>query len=234
MAYEEDWETSSGLALDGATVEIIGAEFGFNASLGAGITCANFVMRDLDGEEIEQSFSVGQNFEASRDGSELVGNAKINKNSNYGLLIESVKDILDNPGDVIGSPKVAANWIGTCWTFGSLEREVMNPTTKEKKVSTKFIVTEYHGRPDAPAGGAAKTAGATKKAAGGSASTSSSNLDVDPELFAELVELAKTHTDHEDFAAAALELDAVAESKAAQKAVMGSRAGSVWAAAQES
>lgn len=233
MAYEEDWETSSGLALDGATVEIIGAEFGFNANMGAGITCANFVMKDLDGEEIEQSFSVGQNFEASRDGSELVGNAKINKNSNYGLLIESVKDILDNPGDVIGSPKVAANWIGTCWTFGSIEREVMNPTTKEKKISTKFIVTEYHGRPDAPAAsGAAKPAGAAKRAATGSATAS--NLDVDPELFAELVDLAKTHTDHEDFAAAALELDAVAENKAAQKAVMGTRAGSVWAAAKES
>lgn len=226
MAYEEDWETSSGLALDGATVIVRDCEFGFNANMGAGITCANMKFEDMNGDEIEQSFSVGSQFEASRDGSELVGNAKINKNSNYGLLIESVKEILDNPGDVIGSPKIAANWVGTCWTFGSLEREVKNPTTGEMKTSTKFVVTEYHGKPDEDGKAAAKPAGTAKKAA------ATATPDVDPDVFAKLVELANEHDEHEDFVNAALELDEVATDKAVQKVVMGTRAGSVWAAKQ--
>lgn len=240
MANEEAWETSSGLALDGLTGPIVSAEFGFNANMGAGITCLNLTLTDDDGEEVEQSFSVGGKFEANRDGSAIEGSGKINKNSNMGLLIESIKEVVDNPGDVIGDPKQAENWVGLIFTWGSIEREVVNPTTKEKKLSTKFVVVEYHGRDDgeeeeAPAkttraSGAKKPA--AKPAARGAAAKKSNGIPdgIEEELWAELLELAGEHEEHGDFAAAALDLAEVEGNKAAQKAVMGTKAGSVWAA----
>jgi hypothetical protein len=238
MAYEEDWETGSGLALDGATVTVTDLEFGFNPNMGAGITCANFKFEDEGGEEIEQSFSVGGKFEANRDGSEITGTGKINKNSNFGLLIDSVVEVLSeqglHPGDVIGASKAAAGWIGTKWTFGSVERETTNPTTKEKKLSTKFIVTDYHGKGDdepvAKASSKTSTAKAGKGAAKSAAKSNGIPDGIESELWEQLVELAGESEAHEDFVNAALDLDDVASNKAAQKAVMGTKAGSVWAA----
>src|SRR5690606_26732290 len=73
--------------------------------------------------------------------------------------------------EVIGNPREADNWIGTRWVFSTIERETMNPTTKEVKTATKFIVSEYLGLAedgaDEPAAKpAAKKAAGTKKAAG--------------------------------------------------------------------
>lgn len=238
VAYEEDWETSSGLALDGADVTVSNVEFGFNANMGAGITCANFTfVDDNTEEELEQSFSCGKNFEANRDGSELTGNGKINKNSNFGLLIESIKEVIDNPGDVIGNPKVAANWVGTKWSMGTVEREKMNPTTGEKKIGSSFVVTAFNGKAGDESGSGAAKSAATKKASGSAKSAkpaASSNTGapegVDDVLWNTLTTLAGEHEEHEDFVNAALELDDVSTNKAAQKAVMSTKAGSVWAA----
>lgn len=233
MAHEEDWETGSGLSLDGARVRVTAMEFGFNANLGAGITCANFTFVNTDdGEEIEQSFSVGKNYEANRDGSSIEGQGKINKNTNYGVLIESVKAIVESPGEAIGSPKEAAGWIGTEWTFGTIEREVQNPTTKETKIASKFVVLEFHGRGDdgKKAGKAAAKSSSASKTSSSSKSSGGDVNGIDAELWAKLVELAGEHDEHDDFVNAALDLPEVEASKAAQKAVMGSKAGSVWAA----
>src|SRR5690606_41336745 len=69
MAEINEWDLSSGLPLDGASVEVTKVEFGFNSNIGAGILCANFTFTDLDsGEDIEQSFSVGDGWVGSRDG----------------------------------------------------------------------------------------------------------------------------------------------------------------------
>lgn len=235
MAHEEDWETGSGLALDGATVTVTALEFGFNASIGAGVTCANFEFTDDDGEVIEQSFSCGKNFEANRDGTELTGNGKLNRNSNFGMLIESLKAVLDNPGDTIGSPKVAENWVGHRFEFGTVEVERKNPTTGVTSTKSAFIITGYAGTAEggeveaaAPAAkpAAAKTGGVKKaaapKAAGGAAV-------IGEELWNGLVELASNSEDHDAFVNAALDWPEVDTSKDAKKLVMGTGAGSVWA-----
>lgn len=256
MAYEEEWETGSGLALDGATVVVTNGEFGFNANMGAGITCLNLTFADLDsGEQIEQSFSAGSKFEANRDGSELVGDGKINNNSNLGLLIESIKGVLAeaglDPGEVIGNPRVAASWVNpnNAWTFGTVERDVMNPTTKVSKTANKFVVVGYaeleaaEAAPAAkPAARAAKAAPAARAASAGTrvggartaakAAPKASGLPdgVDQELWDQLLELAAQYDEHGEFAEAALELDEVKDSKPAQKAVLGTKPGTVWAA----
>lgn len=237
MATEEDWETGSGLALDGAVVTVTAAEFGFNANMGAGITCLNLTLTNEDGEDIDQSFSVGGKFESNRDGTAITGAGRINRNSNYGLLIESVKEVCDNPAEAIGDPKEAESWIGTKWEFGSVERETTNPTTGVTKKSSKFIVTEYLGRDDEDADEAPAKKASGSKASGSKASAKSkggakkaSLTDgIDADLLSELIDLANEHDELEDFIEAAMELDAVSEDSAVSKAVM--RPQGVWAAA---
>lgn len=256
MAYEEEWETGSGFALDGATGIITECDAGFNNSIGAGVTCVNMTIVDTEtGEEMEQSFSVGKNYEANRDGTELVGQGKINVNTNYGILMESVKSVLaaagEDPGEVIGSSKIMDGWIGTTWTFGTVERETMNPTTQARKMSSKFIVTAYHGRTSeeeiaevqqttVPVAKAAptKAAAGPRKAAPGKVAVKAAPKPtglpdgIDQELWDSLMALAGDYVEHEDFVNAALDLPKVEASKPAQKAVMGTRVGSVWAAKQ--
>ena len=242
MAHEDDdWGLGSGFALDGATGIVTNAEFGFNASMGAGITCLNLtITNDDDGEEMEQSFSCGNKFESSKDGSELIGAGKIIRTSNYGILLESVREQLvaagHNGWDAIGlDPRIAATWVGIHATWGTIERETRNPTTNVTKMSTSFIITELLDREGEAAKPAAKKAGgATKKAAASKAAPAADPTaapeGVEDDLWTELLALADQHEDHGDFATAALELDAVDGNRAAQKAIMGTKAGSVWAA----
>lgn len=232
--YEDDWETSSGLALDGASGTITDFSFGYNNSIGAGVVCANMTFTpDSGDDDIEQSFSTGNRFEASRDGSELEGAGKINKNSTYGILIESVVRVLAekdlSPGDVLGPSKVAGSWIGTRWTFGSFEKTTMNPSTKVESTSTKFIVTDYLGNADGdqPSGGKSKKAPAKKAASKGGGQPDG----VSDDLWTFLLESAKNMDDHDEFASAMMEDEDVQASPAAQKAVMSTKAGSAWVAA---
>lgn len=244
---DEAWGMGSGLALDGMTGVITAAEFGFNANIGAGIVCLNLTIEDTedaDAEEVEQSFSCGNKFEASRDGSELVGGGKIIKTSNYGILLGSLAECVDDVATDLPDfdPRVAASWVGLHATWGSIQSETTNPTTQVKSVKDKFIITEFHGFGEAEAeakpakkSAAKKAAASTKKASssrvgGAKADPNAAPEGVDDELWAELLALANEHDDHGDFATAALDIEAVDGNKAAQKAIMGTKAGSVWAA----
>jgi hypothetical protein len=188
--------------------------------------CANFTIQPEEGDPIEQSFSVGKNWDASRDGSELVreggGGGSINKNTNFGVFIQSAVDALGGDGSKLGgSPRQAATWIGSKWTFGTIKRTTVNPTTQATSEKDAFVVTEYHGRD-----GAAPAAGASAKSTAPTASTD----DIPTDVWNMLVELANSAADHDAFLEAALDLPEVDGNKAAQKAVMGTKAGSVWAA----
>lgn len=231
------WETTSGLPLDGARVTITGSVFGFNANIGAGVTCWNATFTTAEGESQEQSFSVGQSGgEPSRDGSELVNAPKaFSGRSNYGRMIDSARELLGSKekcAEVIGDPRVADNWIGTEWTLGTIkEPGRMNPQTKERMDKDVLVFVEFHGKE----GTKAKASGA-KSASKASASASKSATkgvpdDIEPELWEQLVALAKEHDDHEDFMEAALALEDVDNSTAAQRAVISTRDGGVWKAA---
>lgn len=243
MAYDDEWETGSGFDLDGATATVTNMEFGFNSQIGQG-TFANFDLTIVEGsesgdpgEEISQSFSVGGKFEATRDGSSIEGNGKINKNSTFGILMDSVVEVLReggyDPGEVIGNPKVAANWIGKTFVWGTIEMETMNPTTKERAKRSKFIVTEYVGSDEDPgeAAAPAKKAPAKKPAAAKKAAASKPALPagLDQEQFDYYVSLASQYDEHDEFAEAMLEDEDVQASPDLQKAVMSTKPGSIWA-----
>lgn len=239
---DTEWELGSGLALDGADVEITGFEFGFNANISPDAVCANVTFTDLEsGEDYEQSFSTGKGFDASRDGSELVSARpkKINNNSNFGRLISSVVEVLDgDPSALGGSPKLAGTWLGTRWSMGTKQVESYNPTTGEKKDRSAFIVTAYLGRDGeegTKAKATAKPVAAAKKATAKAAPAAAEEASdcpngIDEDLWAQLIELANNSADHDTFVEAALDLDGVEGNRAASKAVMGTKAGSVWAA----
>lgn len=251
MSYDDEWETGSGFTLDGATAQITNMEFGFNSGIGQG-TFANLTLTIVDGsesgdpgEEIEQSFSVGGKFEASRDGQSLEGHGKINKNSTFGILMDSVVEVLVedgyNPGDVIGNPKETDGWLGQVFTWGTIEKETMNPSTKEKGMRSKFIVTEYHGSDpesleadeadadEAPA--PAKKAPAKKLPAKKTAAAKKPALPagLSQEQFDYYVSIAQQYEDHDEFAQAMLDDEDVAADPKLQQAIMSTKPGSIWA-----
>lgn len=252
MSLDSEWETSSGLPLDGADVTVTQMEFGYNAAIGAGVVCANFTFVDEDGVEYDQSFSIGKNGEPTRDGSELTGAPKtFPSRTNYGRLIDSVRGLMEHPGDVIGSPKQAAGWVGTKWTVGTVAVESTNPNATDPanatKVSDKFVFTAYLGKEGVTqkattkaTGGAAgskrgKAAPAPEEteteadgADGGGDSEPWSVLGVDPALWKKLVKLASASDSHDEFSDAALEIAEVDKSREAQKAVLTTKPGSVW------
>jgi hypothetical protein len=259
VPLDQEWETTTGLPLDGANVTITAAEFGYNADIGAGVVCMNMTFVDDDTEaEVEQSFSVGKTGEPNRDGSELTGApAKFSGRSNYGRLIDSVRSLVDHPGEVIGSPKKAEGWVGTKWTVGTTPVETTNPNKPdEKKVKDALVFVAYHGKADgkpakAKAGATSKRAAkpapvadddddetdeaaadpavGTSEVRGDAVDADSGNtLGIDAALWKRLVKMAKASDTHDEFSDLALELDEVDADKKVQKAVLSTKAGSVW------
>jgi hypothetical protein len=233
MSKQEEWDEwglSSGLPLADAEVEVVGMEFGFNNDIAAGKTFANFTFRTEDGEEHEQSFSVGDGWESKNKGAELGTEngkpKKLSQRSNYGMLVQSAMDAVGGPEGMakLGQGfRFAATWVGTKWLTATKEVESTKPGETEAKKRDRIIFAEYLGR-DSEAEAPVKGKG--KAAAAGPAS------DVDPELWAELITLAKASDGHDGFMDEALELDGVAGNKAMEKVVMSTKAGSVWATAK--
>jgi hypothetical protein len=229
-----DYELSSGLPLDGATGTITKCEFGFNAQIGVGVVCANMTISVEGGEDIEQSFSVGDGWEIGDKGAKLVSDKatqRLNNRSNYGRLVQSMLNVIGGPEHMVANfpkgYKDASNLIGSTWTWGTTEVETTNPSTKEKKIKNAVVVTSFVGVDSEVK--ASAPAASTKGAAKGKAAKPGL-ADKDPELFASLVELAGEHESHEDFVEAAMALDTVEGSADAMNAVMSTKPGSVWAA----
>ncbi len=233
MSKQEEWDEwglSSGLPLADAEVEVVSMEFGFNNDIAAGRTFANFTFRTEDGEEHEQSFSVGDGWEAKNKGAELGTEngkpKKLSQRSNYGMLVQSALEAVGGPEGMakLGQGfRFASTWAGTKWLTATVQVESTKPGETESKKRDRIVFAKYLGRDDetaAPVGGKApgKAAAATP--------------DVDEELWATLVDLASNADDHDKFMDEALELDGVAGNKAMEKLVMSTKAGSVWATAK--
>lgn len=250
----DEWQTSSGLSLAGAEVEIIGAVFGFNQNIGADTICLNFTFQPLEGgDPIEQSFSVGNGWEIAEKGDLLAaadGRARsINRSTNLGRLIDSILGVGDfakrgpafkGEGAPFGSPKRASEWIGTKWLVDTIPVETRNPKTQEVKTKDAYVFVDFLGS-GSGAGGSVKAAGA--KATGGKADKAAGKATAkaadedtygieDAELRAELLELAKGSDSHDEFVEAAYKVDGVDGDQAVEGAILKKRAGSLWAAAQ--
>lgn len=247
-----EWETGSGLSLAGADAEIIGATFGFNDKIGAGVICANFTFQPTEGgDPVEQSFSVGNGWEIAEKGDLLVTAdgrpRKINSNTNFGRLIDSITGagmFADRgpacKGEVpFDTPRRASNWIGTMWTVDTVQVKTTNPSTKVEGVKDAYVFTDYLGRSDdAPTKGKAggKPAGRPAASAGRGAAKPKAGPDddfgiEDDDLRAALVELAATSDDHASFVEAAYDIDGVEGDGAVEKAIYNKKPGSLWATA---
>lgn len=225
-----NWETSSGLPIADREVIITDMSFGFNPAIAADAVCAIVTFTPEDGDEdIEQSFTCGKTFEPSRDGKTLEGRGRVNKNTNFGMLLESVKAIVDDPSE-IGDPFNVDSWIGTRWVTTTTPVERRNPSTGETKVKDAVIFAEYLGREGADKGsGSGKGAG---KGAGKADAGSDRPFGIAAELWGTLLAVAAQHESFDDFTEAALDTDGVDGNAAATKAIL-SRDG-VWAAAGKS
>jgi hypothetical protein len=225
-----EWSLGSGLPLADAEVTITGFEFGYNNDIAAGAVFANVVFTDIDGEEHDQSFSVGDGWEPANKGAELVAEngkpRKLSKNSNFGRLVASAIEAVgsDKVETVLGQgPRVASSWLGTKWHTTTVEVEVSAPGATERKKRDRVVFDAYLGRE-----GEAAPAASAKSAK----ATASETLGLDKELFDKLVEMAKEASNHDAFMDVALETDGVQGVKTAEKLVMSTKAGaSIWAAA---
>lgn len=216
---ENEWDTSTGLALDGMEAEITGFEFGFNSKLGADRLCANVTFTPLEeGEPVEQSFTVGKNWEVDADGWLVPENGKlrpIGKQSNFGILINSAITAVQaaNAEFPFRTPRDAAAWLGTKWKIGTIKvTGRKNIETGEEKDADAFIFSAYLG--------AAGSKPNEKKASAGAGSKGSGGGKLDADLRKKLLKLAITSDSPDDFAETALALDAVKDSEAAQKVVL--------------
>lgn len=242
MAHELDstWETSTGLPLDGATVTIAAAVFGFNDHF-PGKPCFNVTfLNEEDQQTYDQSFTVGSQGRPSADGQQLADPPrKMNAQSNFGRLIAAAKELIgDGIGGIVGNAFIARDWVGTRWVLGTVERKgVMNPETGTTKDSRPLTFVQFLGKGDVPA-----TARAGGGGVGGAATATvqSQAADANP-MFDQLVTYANTacnggpFPDHDTFLGAVLEAHPEVEKDAAlRKAVYQEQSGTsttVWAAA---
>lgn len=182
---------------------------------------------------------------------------KINQQSNYGKWIAAAihcDGFLDHAREVGLEPDSMELWVGTRWHLTAESFEVRNPSKPNDPPKQRTIILPdvFYGVGDdeeeaappvkkaaaKPAGAAkkmaGKPAGAAKKAAA-PAPASSGVLDElaaeegGEELIAQLRELAAGVETHDEFMEQAMDVDGVMGNNLAQKAVMSSKPGSIWA-----
>lgn len=197
------WDTieSTGL-FEGPGTITDETEFGFDASYDNGNSMVFILVIDPDtptedGEPVRQFYSLGKGWD-SEDGGETAYNPSnpsgFNKTSNYGMLIDSMKQT--DAFDVIkerGLPDKASVWHGLRFDF---KRQPVKRTIRgEERTSEVLLIDDYLGE----GGDEEKPA---KKAKAKPAAKAASG---DKALRAKIKKLGKDHDDHDDFLAAVLE-----------------------------
>ena len=251
---DELFDLGDGLPLSDANATIVGAEFRFDTEYSADAVVLAFTFQpDEEGvEEQTQLYSVGSNFEPLDGGSEVGHTSgkhvKISKQSNYGRWMRNAQEcegFADVARELGANTHGAEWWIGTRWHLTTEEIEVKNPAKPDQpaKIRTIIIPDEFLGMADddgvegdaeepAPAKKAAakKKAGAKKKAA---AKTSNPLEELAEQedgeaLIQTLRDLADVSEDHDAFMEAAMDIEGVAGNSAAEKAILSTKAGSIW------
>lgn len=224
----DPWALSSGLPLDGATVTVASMEFGYRQNIAAQTVFACFGFRPDEGEDAEQCFSVGKGWEPGGKGASLVRSngrrGNINDQTGYGKFIAAALKLPGVREELIarkGDPTVAATWNGMRFVLGTVRETTTNPTTNQQKEVSRIIPVEFLGTGDG------------EKVKVVSANTAKPTAPaVDGEIEGKLLELAAAHTEHDDFMAAAYEVDGVAGNAAVESLVMSTGKGSIWARAK--
>lgn len=120
-----------------------------------------------------------------------------------------------------GDPLRASTWTGARFVLGTIKEDTTNPTTGQKKEATRVIPTEFLGFVGEAASSSAKVA-----------SKSEADAVIDDELLAKLTKIAEESDSHDDFMAAAFEVEGVAGVPAIESLVMSNGKGSIWSKAK--
>ncbi len=231
------WNLSSGLPLDGAEVVVTDACFEFDTSYNADAVVAKLTYAFLNGEGDPQTqmYSVGKNWEPVDGGSAVAHTSGkrvgINKGSNYGVLVGGLMSCegADKARAVANErgmePDHAGLWTGMKFRLKNVSRPNNIEGAKKATIDT-LIPAEFLGVDDASAPVASGAKGSSATSAAGA---KSGITGISAATMAELNALAQSAADFDTFMEQAMEIDGVAGNKAAEKAVMSSKAGSIWA-----
>lgn len=232
----EGWQTSSGLAVDNADVTIEEVVFRYDANYNNGDTLvAVFTMRGGDGEEIEQFFPCGKNWEPADKGARArhdSGKTKgFNRSSAYGKWCDSA--LATDAFDVIterGLATEAAVWIGLRFhVVSEKESFTIGGETRERTsiVATKFLGVDGDTKTPSESKPSSSTAsGPAKEQANGDGG------GLSPALRAKLAAIAKKHDTHDGFMEEAFGVDGVLSDSIAEQAVMDTSDGGLYASAR--
>jgi hypothetical protein len=233
---ESSWELASGLPLDGATVTVTASQFGYRQDIAKETVFACLTFTPDEGEEREQCFSTGKGWELVDRGAGIARvngrKGNINDQTGYGKWMAAA---LKTPGfrDAViarrGDALRAQTWVGARFVLGTVREQTTNPSTGQSKETSRIVPTAFLGYQGDGVGangnGASKSPSAGQESAKGAGAAVSA---IDGALKAKLVGLAKGAESHDDFMAAAYDVDGVAGNAAVESAVMSTKAGSIW------
>lgn len=259
MSDEFDYfELGSGLPLADADVTITNAEFRFDTAYSADAVVAaiEFTPDEEGVESQEQLYSVGKGWEPLDRGAAVAHGSgkpvKINNQSNYGRFIAAAiecEGFLDYAREAGLQPNSAALWVGTRWHLGSITITVQNPSKPNEPAKEKTVIVpdEFYGvageeeeeaapaptkkaaASKVPAKKVAAKKVAAKPAAGGAADQVAELTAENEELVDALIAAAVEAEDQDAFMEAAMEIEGVSGNRLAEKVVMNSKPGSIWA-----
>lgn len=257
MSEEEfdSFKLTSGLPLSGADVTVSKVEFGFDAeySADACVAMIHFIPDEGDAPDRPQIYSLGANFEPVERGAEVMHKSGkrvgFNDNSTYGKFINAFTT-MEGAANAMAetrerdSATYKADWlVGMRFTLGDHTYEGYQGKDKPTKQKTILVPVKYLG----VEGGEApkKASGSTKKLAPKAGASSKADKEEssgeasgggdedfgidDAGVLKTIIKLAVKSADFDAFTDAALDVDGVAENSAWRKAVMSSKAGSLWA-----
>ena len=243
-ATYDPFALSSGLPLADVDATITAVDFRFDTSYAADACVAAITFDPDEGEEQEQLYSLGRGWEpvdrgaaaAHQSGKESLN---FNANSNMGRFIVAAGQDEDFRSAVASEGldlRTAEAWVGRRFHLTTQEFTTRNPSTGAEKERSIIVPSAYLGTAD----GGSKAPAKKTAAKGPSAIEKKQHALIDEleaedggeEIVAALRELAGEVEDFDAFMEGAMEIDGVADSDAAQKVAMSSKAGSIWAQAQ--
>ena len=166
----DPFKLSDGLPLSDVDAEISAVEFRFDTAYSADACVAAITFQPDDGEEQEQLYSCGKNWEPVDRGAATAhesGKASLmfNKSSNMGRFLSALYacdgfiEAVQEEGDF--DPRTAASLVGRRVHLGSDTYTTMNPSTGVEKERTIIVPVEYLGTSE----GETATKAPAKKAA---------------------------------------------------------------------
>lgn len=222
--------------------------FGYDPNYMNGEQACFILIGTTDNEdfpEVKQLYSIGKGWEVDGDGESVSGRATFLTSTNYwALVLSAVEHGLGDTLKSRGEAYEAKVWHGLTVDMKRVEYSLPGMVLREgQRPLNRVVITGVAGvgKTAAKGAGAGKGAKAAAKPAPAEeaadetpapAASAGGGSALTPKLRIALTKLAKEHADHDDFMAAALDLDGVSGNEAAEDAVSDSSPSSLWAKAR--